>query len=184
MRLFLIFFFLVTHMYAHSIDIVYTWVDGSDPNWMQIKKEWEKVYFPSKKDEGIEANSKSRYRDRNELKYSLRSLYKNFPYYNHIYIVTFGQKPAFLKDHPKITIVDHKDIFKHQNHLPTFNSIAIETNLHRVPGLLEKFIYVNDDVFFAKKMGPRDFFDKKGRIRVFLSGRPAYQGKIDTNEAV
>ena len=35
----------------------------------------------------------------------------------------------------RIRIVTHDEIFKNQSDLPTFNSVAIETHLHRIPGL-------------------------------------------------
>jgi hypothetical protein len=42
--------------------------------------------------------------------------------------------------------------------LPTFNSGAIEMNLHHIPDLSEKFIYFNDDFFVTKKLSPDYFF--------------------------
>ena len=40
--------------------------------------------------------SASRYRDNNELRYSLRSLAKFAPWIRHVYIVTNGQIPYWL----------------------------------------------------------------------------------------
>lgn len=51
-----------------------------------------------------------------------------------------------------------QDIFQNQSHLPTFSSPAIETHIHRIPGLSQKFIYLNDDVMFGKDVWPDDFF--------------------------
>ena len=53
--------------------------------------------------------------------------------------------------------------------LPTFNSHAIETALHRIPGLSEQFIYVNDDVFFARPVRPEVFFNPAGLNACFFS---------------
>ena len=36
--------------------------------------------------------------------------------------------------------------------LPTFNSQAIETMLHRIPGLRSPFIYLNDDFFIGQRL--------------------------------
>lgn len=154
------------------IDVVYTWVDGSDPLWANLRNEW------AKKTLGIhwDATKVTRFRDRNELKYSLRSIEKFAPFVRHIYIVTCGQKPSWIKDHPKITIVSHQAIYKWKEHLPVFNSMSIECNLHRIPGLAERFIYMNDDVFLGRKATPFSFFTKKGRIRVFLTS-----SKIESN---
>ena len=45
-----------------------------------------------------------------------------------------------------------------KSHLPTFSSPAIEAHLHRIPGLSDKFIYLNDDVMFGKEVWPDDFY--------------------------
>ncbi len=51
-----------------------------------------------------------------------------------------------------------QEIFQNQTHLPTFSSPAIETHIHRIPGLSQKFIYLNDDVMFGKDVWPDDFY--------------------------
>lgn len=169
----IIFIFLLClgwHFVAESfdkpIDVVYTWVDGHDPAWQSTKKKWEEHY--SKAEMREDANAKNRFFNHNELKYSLRSVWKYAQFVNHIYIVTMNQKPEWLENHPKITIVDHKDIFKNQDDLPTFNSMAIESNLHRIPQLSEHFIYFNDDMFLGKQVSPSDFFTDTGKVKVLL----------------
>ncbi|BFG05783.1 N-acetylglucosamine-1-phosphotransferase subunits alpha/beta [Drosophila madeirensis] len=47
------------------IDVVYTWVNGSDPNFIEAIKQYDPNYDPS------------RFDDKNELRYSLRSLEKH-----------------------------------------------------------------------------------------------------------
>lgn len=44
------------------------------------------------------------------------------------------------------------------SHLPTFSSPAIESHIHRISGLSQKFIYLNDDVMFGKDVWPDDFY--------------------------
>ena len=53
--------------------------------------------------------------------------------------------------------VTHKDIFLDRRHLPTYNSMAIECHLHRIPGLAEHFIYFNDDIM-ALRPAPRAYW--------------------------
>ena len=147
------------------IDAVYTWVDGSDERWQaSLIEQLERADLP-------QVISKRRFRSRDELRYSLRSLHAFAPWINHIYIVTCGQRPRWLKEDPKITIVDHKDIFLNPSHLPTFNSMAIECHLHRIPGLQEFFLYFNDDVFLGKESQPKDFFSSDGKMRIFVSNK-------------
>lgn len=131
----------VANPYDFPIDLVYTWVDGNDPVWQAKKAYWQKQYAPD--DEY--AISPARWRDRDELKYSLRSVEQYMPWVNNIYIVTDNQVPAWLNiNHPKIKIVDHSEIFPAEA-LPVFNSIAIESRLAYIPDLSEHFIYSNDD---------------------------------------
>lgn len=148
-----------------GIDVVYTWVNGQDVNWRELKVEtlekW-KQEIPNP-----DSYTNNRFRDREELKYSLRSIHKNLPFVNHIYIVTCGQKPSWLKKHPMVTIVEHKEIFKNPAHLPTFNSQAIEANLHRIPGLSDKYLYMNDDFVVTAPLKEEHFFSKDGKIKVF-----------------
>lgn len=152
-----------------KIDIVYLWVDGSDKNWRKQRDFWyDKINHRTIKD----ANnlSDSLYRDNGELKYSLRSVAECVPWVNHIYIITgFNQIPAWLnKKNPKITIVPHEQIMP-KSALPTFNSTAIEMCIANIPGLSEKFIIMNDDTFFNKKIKPSFFFDTKNRTIVFYN---------------
>ncbi|KAG2460224.1 GNPTA phosphotransferase, partial [Polypterus senegalus] len=121
----------------------------------------------SKQDEDISA---SRFEDNEELRYSLRSVERHAPWVRHIFIVTNGQIPSWLNlDNPRVTIVTHKDIFLNGSHLPTFSSPAIESHLHRIPGLSRKFIYLNDDVMFGKDVWPDDFYSHSKGQKVYLT---------------
>jgi hypothetical protein len=117
----------------------------------------------------VSANNLERYVDREELRYSLRSVWMFMPFVRHIYIVTADQRPTWLADHPQISIVSHREIFPDTEVLPTFNSHAIETCLHRIPGLSENFVYFNDDVFLGREVDISAFFTTKGLSKVRLS---------------
>jgi len=114
--------------------------------------------------------SASRFEDNEELRFSLRSIEKFAPWLHHVYIVTNGQIPAWLNmDNPRLTIVTHKELFINESHLPTFSSPAIESHIHRIPGLSSKFIYMNDDVLFGKEVWPDDFYTAAGGQKVYLT---------------
>lgn len=155
------------------VDIVYTWVNGSDPAWQRMR---DKVVEEYKAPTTCEAKVKSRFRSRDELKYSMRSILRYAPFVNHIYIVTAGQTPSWLKPHPKVSVINHRTIFSDHFHLPTFNSHAIEANLHKIPGLSERFIYFNDDVFLNRKVKERHFYSKRGKIKIYTTGTPSKRG--------
>lgn len=140
-----------------EVDLVYLWVNGNDPKW-QAKRNAVIGNVETKS----AVNCKGRYADNDELKYSLRSVELYAPWIRNIYIVTDDQVPEWLDtSHPKIHIVDHKDIMPQQS-LPCFNSCLIEHFIYRIPGLSEHFLYSNDDMYFNKPVTPESFFAPDG----------------------
>ena len=71
--------------------------------------------------------------------------------------------------HPRLTMVNHADIFPIADDLPTFSSPAIESNLHRIPGISRRFIYFNDDVMLGAPTWPEDFHSPGSGQKVYLS---------------
>ncbi|MGW1198178.1 stealth conserved region 3 domain-containing protein [Streptomyces sp. NPDC002536] len=146
------------------VDVVYTWVDGNDPQWQRRRREHGEDGYHA------ESANPSRYISRDELRYSLRALEQHAPWVRRVFLVTDRQRPAWLDDrHPRITVVDHTEIFDDPRALPTFNSHAIESRLHHIDGLAEHFLYFNDDMFLGRPVTPQDFFLSNGMTRVFLS---------------
>ena len=126
-----------------------------------------KPFISSSNDRNTDLTS-NRFADNSELKYSLRSIDAFAPWVRKIFIVTNGQIPSWLNlDHPRIELVAHEEIFANKSHLPTFSSPAIESNIHRIPGLSKKFIYMNDDVFFGKEVWPDDFYTHSKGQKIF-----------------
>ncbi len=160
-----------THVFhlTEPIDAVYTWVDGGDPAWQERKAiAWKEASAASAL-HPLAAND-SRYVSRDELKYSLRSLDMFASWIRQIFIVSDDQTPAWLDvEHPRITLVSHKQLFGDRGRLPTFNSHAIESQLHRIEGLSEHFLYINDDVFFGRPVSPSSFVLSNGITKFFLS---------------
>jgi hypothetical protein len=150
------------------IDVVYTWVDGADPAWQERKAAAHAAVGLGELNEF--ASNESRFLSRDELRYSLRSLDMYASWVRHVYLVTDDQVPAWLdQTNPKITVVSHRELFGDRGRLPTFNSHAIESQLHHVPGLSDQFLYLNDDFFFGRPVEPRMFFDGNGLARFFTS---------------
>ncbi|WP_392872274.1 stealth conserved region 3 domain-containing protein [Streptomyces sp. LN499] len=149
------------------VDAVYTWVDGSDVQWLERKNHVLATL-------GLEtvdaAASAARFRSRDELRYSLRSIDMYAPWIRNIYIVTDRQVPAWLdSSHHRVRVVDHTEIFGNQGALPTFNSHAIESRLHHIEGLSEHFLYFNDDFFIGRTVLPSLFFLGNGQAKHFMS---------------
>lgn len=148
------------------IDVVYTWVDGEDPAWDAQRA--ERLADLTGTAQTKESSGAARFVSRDELRYSMRSVHLFAPWVRTIHLVTAGQVPKWLVDHPLVRIVDHTEIMP-ADALPTFNSHAIESRLHKIPDLAEHFIYFNDDFFLARPVSPRMFFNASGQPSVFLS---------------
>ena len=140
------------------IDIVYLWVDGNDPQWRA--KRHRAARQRGAIDPGAMAlygNVEGRFRDNDELRYSLRALERHFPGHGHVYVVTDGQTPSWLRPSSGLTLVDHRELIP-ESQLPTFDSAHIESYVHRIPELSERFFYFNDDVFFGAPVQIDDWF--------------------------
>lgn len=137
-----------------KIDLVYMWVDGNNAEWRAKRNR----YMNGGEKTTSEGVNDARWRDNEELRYSLRSVEKYASWIDHIYIITDGQCPEWLDtSNPKISIVDHSEIMPAEA-LPVFNSSAIESCIHRIPGLSEHFILGNDDTLFVKPTTRENFF--------------------------
>lgn len=131
--------------YTPPIDAVVTWVDTTDQLWVQ---QYNRIIGDFSKnahwtpDAGPEA----------ELSVCLELIRRNMPWVRNTYIVTMRpQKPACLQHEQ---VVHHDEIG-----LGTvFNSHSIETALHKIPGLAEHFLYLNDDFYVMRPVTPRHFF--------------------------
>lgn len=138
---------------AEPIDAVVTWVDGEDEAWRASLRR-----FAGHEDDPQKSADGPRYRDHGLLRYCLRSLRANMPWLRRIHLVTEGHLPRWLDACAgHIAVVRHDAIFQDRRWLPVFNSRAIETCLHRIPGLSETFIYFNDD-FFVLRPAERALF--------------------------
>ena len=89
------------------------------------------------------------------------------PWLRKIFIVTaFGQRPENNGlCGRKIQLIDHQEILPTRA-LPTFNSHSIECGLAAIPGLSDRFLYVNDDTFIGRRVSPMDMLAANGAIRL------------------
>ncbi|MEV6107469.1 stealth conserved region 3 domain-containing protein [Streptomyces sp. NPDC051940] len=151
------------------VDAVYTWVDDSDPAWrarLDARRAELGLEPAGVTASGTAGDAPVRFRNRDELRYSLRSLAMHAPWIRRIFLVTDDQTPAWLAaEHPGLTVVPHRAIFADASALPVFNSHAIEAQLHRIEGLAEHFLYFNDDVFLGRTVTPTQFFRSNGDTR-------------------
>lgn len=145
---------------SDRIDVVYLWVDGADPRW-QANRRAAQLRNGDEAGAARFGDVSGRYRDNGELRYNLRALQRFFPEHGHIHIVTDGQCPDWLRTGPGISVVDHRTLMPAAA-LPVFDSGHIETYLHHLPGLSERFIYFNDDVFLGAPFDAAWWFSETG----------------------
>lgn len=148
-----------------QIDAVVLWVDGGDVNHQK-----KMMKYLGKDVDVTSRKVQDRFNQVEEIEFTIKSIIKNAPYIENIYLVTDNQIPTFLKKEelPKVKLIDHMDIFgSYQKYLPTFNCLPIETVMANIPNLSEHFIYFNDDCFLINKTKETDFF---------VEGNPVLRG--------
>jgi hypothetical protein len=153
------------------VDLVFTYVDGSDPGHAERRCH---MAPPSH----LSRHHGERDRNVGEITFAVRSALRHMPWLRCIVVVTDAQMPPVdphLVASGRVRIVDHRDILENE-FLPTFNSGAIESALHRIPGLSEIFLFDNDDFMHFSDI-PGSMFvaaDAAGRISLRLLAHPAW----------
>ncbi len=149
------------------VDVVFLWVDGADAEWSARR---DRVIEELTGVAPADSIDPSRFRDNGELKYSMRSVFQHCDWVRNIILVTDGQTPSWLDtSHPRIRMVDHRELFGDAGALPTYNSHAIAGRLHHIDGLSDRYLIFNDDVFIGHDIPANQFFEPNGVARFFLS---------------
>ena len=168
-----------TNDVGFEIDVVFSWVDGTDPAWRAERARWLTGAVVG---DGDDADARIRQID--ELRFALRSVHSHVPWVRRIFIATDSRLPDWLiANHPKVTVVRAADHFTDQSALPTFNSHAVESQLHHIDGLAEHFLYGNDDMFFGRPVAPSMFFTSAGVSRFVESGVRIGGGAVGTRRS-
>ena len=143
------------------IDAVITWVDGADPT----HKAKLDMYLASIGGVRPRAASPARFNSVGEIEYCVVSLLRFAPWLRTIFIVSDQQRPEFMSKligtdyESRVKVIDHSVIFTgYEQYLPTFNSMSISTMLWRIPGLAERFLFLNDDFALIRPVEPAAFF--------------------------
>lgn len=148
--------------FVGPVDLVYTWVDGHDKTWAKSQDEARMARgLPPVDPERNPTPGLAR----DELYHSVRLAQRHLPWHRRIYILTQKpQRPRWLpQDTPRVRVVHHEDVFSPHANLPSYNGILNASQAHRIPGLAEHFIYLDDDHFVGQPLDPGHFFDGKGR---------------------
>ncbi len=131
-----------------SVDLLITYVNGSDQNWIRNFIRTTKSHNPPA----------VRYRSWGTLKYLLRGVEKYMPFIRNVVLIVSqpSQVPSWVNEE-NVRIVYHKDFIPEQ-FLPTFNSCTIESFFWNIPDLSDRVIYFNDDMFPINMLQESEFF--------------------------
>lgn len=119
-----------------------------------------------------------RERDNGELLFTLHSIKKNAPWVHKIFVLQNPGCEDFFKglslpEKDKTVWVNRCELFKEKQDCPSRNSFAVQTVVHRVPGLSELFIYSEDDDLVIQPTTIRTFFGESADKKEFLPLVPA-----------
>ena len=131
-----------------SIDLIITYVNGSDRNWVNDFIKTTKTHTPTP----------TRFRSWGTLKYLFRGIQKYMPFVRNILLVVArpSQVPVWINTE-NVRVVYH-DEFIPKEYLPTFNSCTIESFFWNISDLSDRVIYFNDDMFPISLLSESDFF--------------------------
>lgn len=157
-----------------QIDIVFTWLDPSNLKWIETRNHYRRKY-------NIKYDDK-RQNNVNELKYSIRCVLKNCNFVNNIYIISNSSVPSWIREeyvedltkcvsmsqldeknaasNKLIRVISDVTLVGHN----TYNSNAIELCIHKIKGLTNKFLYLNDDFFIMKPTKLSDFYKDRSHL--------------------
>ncbi|MBN2803309.1 MAG: hypothetical protein JXR91_09460 [Deltaproteobacteria bacterium] len=169
---------MTTSPVSEEIDFVYTWVDGEKN--AALREQFAAAQINSEAGDKANVTSRdinilNRFRDNREIIQSINSVHRFAPFVRKIFIVAAeGQVPDWYNsnDYPDVEMVFHPELFgvEYADMLPTFNSHSIEAMLPFIPGLSERFVYFNDDMFLGAPVTSEDFFDPDGTAIVRIRG--------------
>lgn len=138
-------------MEVRPIDYVVPMVFHDDPLWQQ---DYARVRQYDEED----LVNFVRFRSWGTEELLIRCVRRFMPFVRTIYIILAreSQKKDWM-DEDGVRIVYHRD-FIPERFLPTFNSATIEMFLHQIPGISDRFIYGNDDMYPVSELTEEDFF--------------------------
>ena len=126
--------------YEGPYDVVYLWLDPSDKLWQHSYQSFGYMFDPA------------RFISSNELELSLITASAMLQNVRNVFIVMCDTNRLFpLEFLPqsfvkKIKVIYHSEIID-AKYLPLFSANALESNIWKIPGLSEYFLYMNDDMF-------------------------------------
>ena len=141
-----------------KIDIVYLWVNGSDVTVDAMRRKYMPVESPRALTGAV---SENRFREWNELFYSLSLTYENVRNLGNVYVMTSGEiHHKAQSTFPRVKWVNSSTFL---SRYPSFSSTGIQFSLiNFLKNLSDPFVLLDDDMFIMKPIDLHAF--SNGRI--------------------
>ncbi|EMD67430.1 hypothetical protein GGP41_007328 [Bipolaris sorokiniana] len=161
------------------IDFVYTWVNGSQQELVETMKPYELNSSLNDADGvWIGSHGSNRYREWDELRYSMRSVEKYAGHFtNRIQILvnafknaktddssptTYGKQwPHWLRSGiEKVQVLSQEEFFGSEERkcLPSFDSLTIENQLYNTKSEVDRLFALSDDMILGKPHSASDIY--------------------------
>lgn len=137
-------------MSDNKIDYVLTYLDPTDPTWIEsfISTTGRK---PPARHHNLD--------DQTQLfKYNIRGISENMQFINKLHIIVFSksQIPTWINQ-DEVDIITH-DEFVESKYLPVFNSSTYKVFYGNLPRVSNQFISASDDYYLLNKFSETEFF--------------------------
>ena len=144
-----------------EVDIVYIWCDSNNTEYIKNKNFFSAKYNVD--------SYWSPTRDHDEITHSIKSVRRNMTWIRNIFICTPKNHKVknLLEKKYNVKYISNEEILGEKN-CPNFNSRSLELFTHKIKGLSDYFIQLNDDFFVNKKLELDDFYNfKTKKIKYF-----------------
>jgi hypothetical protein len=162
---------------TERIDVVVMWVDDRWPGYHEV--------LAAHSGDPRDLNPNRTRDNLGLLRYGLRSLERYMPNLGKVFLFTMRpQVPAWLDTtHPDVVVVHHDEVMDAAI-LPTFNSFAILSHVHFLPGLSQRFLFLEDDMMLAAATAAAELGVWDGQMRLIPErGQLPAAGSLDPARA-
>jgi hypothetical protein len=163
-----------------DIDLVVFWEDYTDIDYIRLNSVYQR-----NKDSGQQDLYGNRvFKDREILRYFLRSVEKHLKFIRNIFIITNYELPSWINFcNSRIKPLSYRTIIPF-NVLPIFNYSVIERFVVNIPNLAERFLYVSENAFFVKDIKRSFFFNEKGYPYIRFKSFFPFQKELEDKENI
>ena len=165
-----------------DIDLVVFWEDDTDIDYIRLNSVYRSRRNKGSGQHDIYGNRV--FKDKEILRYFLRSVEKHLKFIRNIFIITNSELPSWINFcDSRIKPLSYRTIIPVRI-LPIFNYSVIERFVINIPDLSERFLYVNENAFFVKDIKRSFFFNEKGYPYIRFKNFFHFQKELENKENI